>query len=112
MPTETKGAPMETPDENSITPQSSSTEVCVPLSVLAAPGEDDQMNNPAPGDVVQFQSEGQVTRIEGDNAYVNVQSVNGKPLTANDAKTKDTPEADNDQEFAALQQEAQARGSL
>ena len=39
------------------------------------------MQTPAVGDLAQFQSEGKITRIEGDNAYVTVASINGKPVT-------------------------------
>lgn len=86
-----------------------SQEDCVPVSALAQPGEDEQMNPPGIGDVVQYQKEGKVTRIEGDNAYVKVQAVNGKPVTAEDAKTKDTPEMNSNNEFAQLQEAAAGR---
>lgn len=84
-------------------------EDCVPISALSQPGEDDQMNPPAQGDLVQYQKEGTVTRIEGENAYVKVNSVNGKPVSAEAAKTKDTPEQDDNREFAQLQEEAAGR---
>jgi hypothetical protein len=84
-------------------------EDCVPVSALAQPGEDEQMNPPGIGDVVQYQKEGTVSRIEGDNAYVKVQAVNGKPVSAEDAKTKDTPEMNSNAEFAQLQEEAASR---
>ena len=86
-----------------------SQEDCVPVSALSQPGEDEQMNPPSVGDLVQFQKEGTVTRIEGDNAYVKVNSVNGKPLTMEDAKTKDTPEMNSNREFSQLQEEAAGR---
>ena len=86
-----------------------SSEVCVPLSALASPGEDDQLQTPAVGDLAQFQSEGKISRIEGDNAYVTVESVNGKPLTAADAATHDTPEQDTNAQFEQLQSEASMR---
>jgi len=85
------------------------SEDCVPVSALASPGEDEQMTTPEVGDIVQYQKEGKITRIEGDNAYVTVQSVNGKPVTPEDAKTLDTPEAADDAEFAALQDESKGR---
>ena len=81
-------------------------EVCVPISSLASPGEDDQLQNPAIGDLVQFQTEGKVTRIDGENAYVKPDSINGKPVTAADAATTNPPEQNNDAEFAQLQQGA------
>jgi len=103
--------PAPTPSEMGMKPEASShsQEDCVPVTALASPGEDDQMANPSVGDLVQYQKEGTVTRIEGDQAYVKVNSVNGKPLTAEDAKTKDTPEMQSNQEFAQLQEEAAGR---
>ena len=83
-----------------------SMEVSVPIEALASPGEDDKLVNPEVGDLVQFQTEGKVTRIEGDNAFVGVESVNGKPVSQEAAITKDTPgDAQNDK-FAQLQSEA------
>ena len=104
--------PAPTPSEMGMKPEGhgmDSQEDCVPVSALSQPGEDEQMNPPSVGDLVQFQKEGTVTRIEGDKAYVKVNSVNGKPLTMEDAKTKDTPEMNSNREFAQLQEEAQGR---
>ena len=84
-------------------------EDCVPLTALASPGEDEMMTNPSEGDLVQYQKEGKVTRIEGDNAYVKVNSVNGKPMTMKDAVTKDTPDQQGDAELASLKEAAQGR---
>lgn len=67
-------------------------EDCVPLEALEMPGEDEQMNQPAVGDPVSYHVEGKVTRIEGQNAYVKRETVNGKPLDAEAAKTNDTPD--------------------
>lgn len=60
----------------------SSGEVCVPLAAVALPGVGDQMGavNPAPGDPVEFQATGTVTRIEGGNAYVKLDTANGQPV--------------------------------
>ena len=62
-----------------------SSEDCVPLSSLAMPDPDsgDQMTPPAVGDNVQYNVEGKVTRIEGENAYVQRVAVNGHPVEAN-----------------------------
>jgi hypothetical protein len=86
-----------------------SSEVCVPLSALASPGEDDQLQTPAVGDRAQFQSEGKISRIEGDNAFVTVESVNGKPVTKEDEATHDTPDQDTNAQFEQLQSEASMR---
>ena len=83
-----------------------SMEVSVPLEALASPGEDDKLVNPEVGDLVQFQTEGKVARIEGDSAFVSVESVNGKPVSQKAAITKDTPEQEQNNEFAQLQSEA------
>lgn len=86
------------------------SEVCVPISSLQRPGEDEQMMNPSEGDVVSLYAEGKVTRIEGDNAYIKVDSVNGKPLDAEAAKTTSNPNMDEngDNDFQQLQSEAAA----
>lgn len=88
--------------------QAGGMEVPVPVDALAMPGEDDKMNAPAVGDPVQLQAEGKVTRIEGELAYVQIKSVNGKPVSAEGAKTTNTPGADEngDNEFAQLRSEA------
>jgi len=115
QPKETYSAPPDTRNERPVEESSTrahpvDTEVCVPVSSLASPGEDDMLMNPEIGDLVQFQSEGKVTRIEGDNAYVKVESINGKPMTPEDAKSRDTPEEDGQkQEFASLMQDAGSR---
>lgn len=84
------------------------TEVCVPINSLQRPGEDEQMMNPAEGDVVSLYAEGKVTRIEGDMVYVKVDSVNGKPLDEATAKKTNNPEAseDSDKDFEQLKTEA------
>jgi hypothetical protein len=79
-----------------------SNEDCIPLSALAMPDADngDKMANPAVGDHVGYQVEGSVTRIEGDNAYVKRESVNGQPVD------------EQDEAAAAGDDEAQERGEL
>lgn len=82
----------------------------VPLSSLAMPGEDEQMNNPSQGDQVQFHAEGKVVSVEGDNAVVSVETVNGKPLTAKAAAVTDTP--NEEAEYAALRDMASQQGGM
>ena len=86
----------------------SKMEICVPIASLAMPGEDENMNAPGMGDPVQLMAEGTVSRIEGDNAYVSLKSINGKPLDDESAETTNTPESDEsgDEEYAQLQQQA------
>lgn len=80
-------------------------EDCVSLSSLAMPDGEagDQMANPEVGDKVNYQIEGTVTRIEGDNAYVKRESVNGKPVGGEAAEEEPDPE---------LQADDQERGEL
>ena len=92
-------------------PSPASTTVTVPLSALASPGEDEQMQTPAVGDLVQFQYEGKIASVQGDNAVVALESVNGKPLTDKAAATHDTQPAGDD-EFAQLKQEAAQGGAM
>ena len=105
MPAMASGSPVGASEE------AGAMEVPVPVEALAMPGEDLKMNNPDVGDPVQLQAEGKVTRIEGETAFVSIKSVNGKPVTAQGAKTTNTPNADEngDNEYAALQNEAAAQ---
>ncbi len=85
------------------------SEMCVPLAALAMPGDDQTMNKPAEGDPVEFRVEGKVTRIDGDNAYVMPDSINGQPAKAEDP---DKPKPDDaDQEFAQLKDMASQQDS-
>lgn len=92
--------------------KSSGMEVVVPLASLAMPGEDDKMQAPSVSDPVQFQAEGKVISIDGDNARVSIEAINGKPIDAEAAKTKSTPEEvdkGEDAEFAQLKSDAANR---
>ena len=62
------------------------------------PGEDEKMNNPNQGDMVTFHVEGKVAAITGDQATVQIETVNGKPVTAAAAQTNDTPSEDAEYE--------------
>lgn len=85
-----------------------SDEMCVPVESLAQPDEGEQMVNPEVGDPVAMHVEGKVTRIEGGNAYVKPETVNGKPLDSKSAKTADDNES---QEKAQLYDMASAMDS-
>lgn len=91
------------------TKPNSGDEWCVPLSALQMPGEDDQMTTPSVGDKVQFQAEGTVTRIEGDEAYVKPEAANGKPLNQETESTKDSTPPD-EQEYQSLRGQAEQQG--
>lgn len=91
-------------DKASNAPETDASEDCVSLKSLAMPDADngDQMANPEVGDKVQYQVEGTVTRIEGENAYVKRDSVNGEPVEGPaDGDNEDEPDAD-DQERTEL----------
>jgi hypothetical protein len=77
------------------------SEDCISLDSLAMPDAEngDQMANPEVGDRVQYQVEGTVTRIEGKNAYVKRESVNGEPVDEDD---DDAEPAIEDQEREQL----------
>lgn len=78
-----------------------SSEICVPVSALALPGEKEGQNTaPAVGDVVDITGTAKVSRIEGDKAYITPDNINGAAIEA-DAK----PENLDDDE-AALRDDA------
>lgn len=98
--------------------KSGNPEDCVPLAALAMPdGEQgDQMANPEVGDKVSYTIEGAVTRIDGDQAYVKRESVNGQPLAGKaegeKAESGNESEMPPDPEGAALRGEASQMQSL
>ena len=87
------------PDKDGDYDNDNSGEDCVSLSSLAMPDPDhgDQMANPAVGDRVTYTVEGTVTRIEGDEAYVKRESVNGQPVQASGSDDQDENEDQQDQ---------------
>lgn len=89
-------------------------EDCVSLASLAMPDEEqgDQMANPEVGDKVNYMVDGTVTRIEGDNAYVKREAVNGKPVEEESAAEDQTPGEEPDAEGVALRDEASNMGAL
>ena len=81
----------------------------VPLAALAMPDEGDQMQPPVVGDVVNYQVTGKISRIEGGQAFVSKQTVNGQEIhaepDADDAGGPSDGDADN---VDKLTQDAQA----
>lgn len=70
------------------------SEICVPLGSLAEGGEGESAVPPAVGDTVDINAIGTVSRVEGEQAYVALQSVNGQPVaTAPEAPTEGMDEA-------------------
>lgn len=56
----------------------SASEICVPVSALALPGDKDgQTTAPAVGDTVDISGTAKVIRIEGDKAYLQPDTING-----------------------------------
>lgn len=80
-------------------PAMSAGEHCVPAAALAVDG-----TPPAAGDDVEYTVRGKVTRLEGDKAYVQAETVNGEPVPAAAA-----PDAD-DPMVAAMAADAESEG--
>jgi hypothetical protein len=79
-------------------------ELCVPASALAMPDEQEQMTNPEPGDVVDLQVQAKVSRIEGENAYIVPESINGQKLPEAGAEAEAPgPEEQDAAQFGELQ---------
>ena len=64
----------------------------VPLSMLSMPDDQEQMQPPEVGDVVNYQVTGKVVAIEGNYAEIQRQSINGQELQDDDNETN----SDND----------------
>ncbi len=67
-------------------------EVCIPSASLAIEGDESSVP-PAVGDDVEFKASGKVTRVEGDKTYIAVDSVNGNPITDEEANEPADDEA-------------------
>lgn len=80
-------------------PEAAPIEVAVPLASLAIPDEQENMAAPEVGDKGQAPMEYTVTRIEGENAFITLDAVNGQKLG-----TEKTPT--DDDETGQLQQMA------
>lgn len=88
------GAMDEAPaDKSAGVSQMASSEDCVPLAALNLPDEQQQMQAPEQGDKVQYTVEGTVSRIEGDNAYVSREAINGVPVKP-DSQEPENPAED------------------
>ena len=89
------------PQDPMLSMMGSNNEQCVPVAALQQPDDSDQLVTPEIGDAVSYTVEGKISRIEGDKAYVTVETANGKPMAD---KTAEQPADDG---LAALQQEAE-----
>ncbi|MGH8023619.1 MAG: hypothetical protein ACRED1_08560, partial [Limisphaerales bacterium] len=56
----------------------------VPLDMLSMPDDQEQMQPPEVGDVVNYQVTGKVTAIEGNYAKIERQSINGQEMPDSD----------------------------
>lgn len=82
-------------------------ELCVPLAALAQPDEQEQMQPPAPGDKATAQIDYTVTRVEGDNAYITLDGVNGQPINNGSPSDQAAP-GTGPADLAQLKQQAAA----
>lgn len=89
------------------------TEICVPASALASDGEGGESMAPEVGDTVNVQVEGQVTRTEGGQTYVQVVSANGVPVSEG-GKMEDAEmgDAEIEDEMRSGKADAYPRGML
>ena len=89
----------------------------VPLQMLSMPDDQEQMQPPEVGDVVNYQVTGKVTAIEGDSAIIQRQSINGQELPSEDddedpsSQGSDAASEDGD-ESAGLRDDEAGMGML
>ncbi len=88
----------------------------VPLDTLAMPDDQEQMQPPEVGDVVNYQVTGKVVAIEGNMAKVERQSINGQDLPDAPDETDDQDanpqDANNDDEQQGLRSSAAGIGMM
>jgi hypothetical protein len=77
------------------------SQICVPLKALAVGGADDGTPGGAPvppavgDDVSDVTITGKVARVDGDNAYVDVETVNGEPVPESGEDKSGEPDQDD-----------------
>ncbi|HWA07929.1 MAG TPA: hypothetical protein VG838_00530 [Opitutaceae bacterium] len=77
------------------------SEICVPVKALSLPGgQEGQSTMPAEGDEVDITGTAKVTRIDGDNAYLQPVTINGESIKADDK------EQSLDEEEASMRDDA------
>lgn len=90
----------------------------VPLNLLSMPDDQEQMQPPGVGDVVNYQVTGKVVAIEGDMAKVERQSINGQELPGQDDEDNDNEspqdanQSQDDDEGQSLRNDAAGIGML
>ncbi len=82
-------------------------EDCVPLAALAATDESNSVETPVVGDRVSYSVDGTISRIEGDQAYITKESVNGQEIKADSAPEAAAPDSIDQlsQDAGAMDQE-------
>lgn len=65
-------------------------ELCVPAKSVSLEDANQNLTAPEVGDVVNFTVTGKVTRIEGGNAYITPETINGEDMGQDDTATDDT----------------------
>lgn len=82
-------------------------EQCLPLSMLAQPDAQEQMQTPAVGDSGTMTVDYTVTRVEGDNAYIKPSAINGQPIGPEEGEGTPGEEDQDAQEGSDLRDQAQ-----
>lgn len=77
--------------------------LCVPLEALGQPDEHDQVNTPEVGDKGQASIEYSVAKIEGPNAYLKLDAINGKTIEEPQGPPTDDAEQAQLSQMAAQQ---------
>lgn len=85
---------------------------CVPIDLLAMPDDQEQMQPPAVGDVVNYQVTGKVVAIEGDCARIERQTINGQEVPGGSATGDSDDQQGDGDEYNGMRDEAAGMGQL
>jgi hypothetical protein len=85
-------------------PPAMPSELCVPLASLAQPDDQEQNVTPQPGDKGSANIDYSVLRVEGDQAYITIEGVNGEKIGAAAAGDDAGEPSEQDEETALRQQ--------
>lgn len=96
--------PMAQPEPTQA-PTNTAIDDTLPIDSLAVPDEDEQMVAPEVGDRVTYTVEGRVVSVNGNQAVIRRESVNGRPVES--AQTENPHD-----EMASLQDEAERMGPV
>ena len=84
----------------------------VPLDMLSMPDDQEQMQPPEVGDVVNYQVTGKVVAIEGNDATVQRQSINGQELPGQEDETNPNESGQDANDDEDLRNQAAGIGML